>query len=96
MLIMLLIGLSNTPLVESGPAASATCLLKCISTVCGGLAMACKSLSLNCRIIEQGWLEIIRVIDTLLVYLIILHTPGNLGNPALQENTGSPAPNQLP
>ena len=70
---MLLIGLSNTPLVESGPTATTTYLLECISTVCGGVAMACKSLSLNCRIIEQGWLEIIRVIDTLLVYLIILH-----------------------
>ena len=91
---MMLIRLIKTPPVESGPATSAACILKCCSGVCYGASLVCKSLSLNCRIIERGWLEIIRVIDTLLVYLIILLTQGNLGNP-LQENTGRPAPNQL-
>ena len=71
--IMVLISLSNTPPVDSGPAATAACILACCGTACASASTVCKFKlpSLNCGIIEQGWLEIIRVIDTRNVYIII-------------------------
>jgi len=41
MLIMVLISLSNTPPVESGPAATAACILKCCGGVCYGASFVC-------------------------------------------------------
>ena len=69
--IMVLISLSSTPPVDSGPAATVACILACCGTACASASTVCKFKlpSLNSGIIEQGWLEIIRVIDTRHVYI---------------------------